>query len=34
MMNKKTTYKAAKKAPAPKAKKPAMTKTSMKMKKK
>jgi hypothetical protein len=30
----KTTYKPAKKAPAPKSKKPAMTKTTMKMKKK
>jgi hypothetical protein len=34
MMGKKTTYKATKKAPAAKSKKPAMTKTSMKMKKK
>ena len=33
MMGKKTTYKATKKAPAPKTKKPAMTKTKM-MKKK
>jgi hypothetical protein len=32
MMGKKTTYKPVKKAPAPKAKKPAMTKTSMKKK--
>ena len=32
MMNKKTTYKVAKKAPSPKAKKPAMTKTLMKKK--
>jgi hypothetical protein len=34
MMTKKTTYKTTKKAPAPKSKKPAMTKTTMKMKKK
>jgi hypothetical protein len=32
MMSKKTTYKAAKKAPAPTSKKPAMTKTKMKKK--
>jgi hypothetical protein len=32
MISKKTTYKAAKKAPSPKVKKPAMTKTSMKKK--